>query len=140
MYERTRQARPNITAMPGVLYNELSSSESKTALSSCPVHDDSPLTVAPMNEDPCQVASLSPYYKDSHTTSQENVFTKAHTNGTYDEFHSLEGHSYMFTVHLSLSMPDYKTLRKFRMVSLMNKFHSETKIDFLVMKFKFTLF
>jgi hypothetical protein len=58
MYEDFCQARPNIIAMPGVLYNEVSSSKSKTALSNCPVHDDSPLTVAPMNEDPCQVASL----------------------------------------------------------------------------------
>jgi hypothetical protein len=60
------------------------------------------------------VASLSPYYKDSHTIAQD-----------------------MFTVHLSLSIPDYKTLPKFRMgkysirelLDLMNEFHNNTKIE-----------
>jgi hypothetical protein len=83
------------------------------------VHDDSPLTVAPMNADPCQVASLFPYYKDSYTIAQD-----------------------MFTVHLSLSKPDHKTLPKSRMgkYSLMNKFHNNTKIELSVMKLKMTLF
>jgi hypothetical protein len=41
----------------------------------CPVHN--------MIEDPCRLASLSPYYKASHTIAQD-----------------------MFTLHLSLSLPD----------------------------------
>jgi hypothetical protein len=125
------------------------------------VHDDSPLTVAPTNEDHCQLARLSPYYKDSHTPAQgmitldhtrvlyeksdkqvitanytmpkENVLTnKSHTNGTCDEFHSLEGHSYI-KVNTELMPMNTKSL-------LMNKFHSNTKIEIKVMKLKMTLF
>jgi hypothetical protein len=156
MYKRTHQARPIITAMPGVLYNELSSSESKTALSSCPVHDDSPLTVVPMNEDFYQARpniNTRPglRYNKVSTLESKTALSSCPVHDMIEAPYQLARESpyykasYMFTVHLSLNKPDHKdlhkTLSKSRMgkYTMMNKFHSKTKIT-LVMKFKMTLF
>jgi hypothetical protein len=101
--------------MQGVRYNKVSSSQTKA--NSCPVYDDSSLTVAPNNEDPYQMARLSPYYKASYTIAQA-----------------------MFTVYLSLSKPDHKDLHKMGKYELMNKFQAKPRLKLLVMKLKMTLF